>query len=107
MNLLKTIYSSSSIIVIKVCYLKSCVTGRLYLMPCRIVSEYSSTIRCTFAINSVIVVAISCNLSARYLKSNESSGGISGCNGPILLKIHSCPCSQTSTKHINMLGLGQ
>jgi len=43
-----------------------------------IVSEYSSAITRTLAINTVIVVAISHTLSAIYLNSNESSGFTSG-----------------------------
>jgi len=55
---------------------------------CTNVPEYSPTVTRTFAINSVIVVAISHTLSAIYLNSNELSVGTSGCNGGILLKIH-------------------
>ena len=68
-----------------------CVTSQpcdtvLYLgCLCTIVTEYSSAITRTFAINSVIVVAISHILSAIYWNSNESSGCTSGCNGGILL----------------------
>ena len=52
--------------------MESCVTGR----PCvgclsRIVPEYSSAIKRTFAINSVIVVAISQILSTIHLNSND------------------------------------
>ena len=88
-NFLKTMCCCLSIIRIKVCYLNSCVTVRLYLgWLCTVVPKYPSTITRTFAINSVIVVAISHTLSAIYCNSNESSGGTSGCNGGILFKIH-------------------
>ena len=53
----------------------------------RIFLLYSSTVTRTFAINSVIVVAISHILSAIHLNSNECSGGTSGCNGGILLEV--------------------
>jgi hypothetical protein len=53
-----------------------------------IVTEYPSTITRTFAINNVIMIAISHKLSAINWNSNESSGGTSGCSGGILLKIH-------------------
>ena len=45
---------------------------------CTIVPEYSSAITRTFAINSVIVVAISHILSSIYWNSNESSGNTRG-----------------------------
>jgi hypothetical protein len=61
-NMLKTMCGCLPIIIIKACYLNSCVTGRLYLgCLCTIVAVYSSPITRTFAINSVIVVAISHN----------------------------------------------
>jgi hypothetical protein len=63
--------------------------GVLLWLPCRIVPEYSPAITRTFAINRVIVVAISHTLSAIYCNSNESSAGTSGCIEGILLKIHS------------------
>ena len=89
LNLLQTLFGRLPVIKTKVCYLKSCVTGRLYLgCLCTIVPEYSFTITRTFAINSVIVVSISHLLSAIYFNSIESSGGTSGCNGGIFLKIH-------------------
>ena len=72
---------------------------------CTNVPEYSSVIKRTFAINSVIVVAISHILNAIYLKSNESSGSTSGCNGGILLKIHNFHWSQAYTKDANMGGI--
>jgi len=65
---------------------------------CKIVPEYSSAITRTFAINSVIVMAISHILSASYLNSNETSSGTSGSNVEILLKIHNFHWSHTSTK---------
>jgi len=103
-NLLKTVCGCLSTIKSKVCHLNSFVTGRLYF-GClyTFVPEYSSTITRTFAIKSVIVVAISHMLSAIYLNSNESSAGNSGCNGAILLKIHSFHWSHTSTKDANMV----
>ena len=58
-NLLKTMCGVLPIIRIKFGYLNSCVTGRLYLMPMYNFPEYPSTITRTFAINSVIVFAIS------------------------------------------------
>jgi hypothetical protein len=98
-NLLKTICGCLPVIIIKVCHLNSCATGRLYLgCFCRNVPEYLSAITRTFAINCVIVVAISHILSAINRNSNESSGGISCWNGGILLKIHNFHCSHTSTK---------
>jgi cytochrome b subunit of formate dehydrogenase len=97
-NLMKTMCGCLVIIIIKVCYLKGCVIGRLYLgCICRIVTEYSSAITRTFNINSVIVVAISHILSAIYWNSNESSGGNFGCNGGIFLKIHNFHCSHIHT----------
>ena len=74
---------------------------------CTIVTEYSSAITRTFAINSVIVVAISHILSAIYWNSNESSGCTSGCNGGILLKIRNFHWSHTSTKDVNMVVSGK
>ena len=66
-NLLKTMCGCLPIVIVKFCYLKSCVTGKLYLgCLCRNVPEYSSAITRTFTINSVIVVAISHILSAIY-----------------------------------------
>jgi hypothetical protein len=73
----------------------------------RNVLEYSSSITRTFAINSVIVVAISHTLSTNYVNSNESSGGTSGCNGGILLKIHNFHWSHASTKDANMVAIGK
>ena len=94
---------------IKIIYLKICVTGRLYLMPMYStnVPEYSSNITRTFAIDSLIVVAISHILSAIYLNSNECSGSTSGCNRGILLKIHNFHWSRTSTEDANMVGIGK
>ena len=78
-NLLKVTCGCLPIFIIKVCQLKSCTTGRLYLgCLCRNVPEYPSAITRTFAINSVIVVAISHILSAIYMNSDESSGGTFG-----------------------------
>ena len=74
---------------------------------CRIVLEYPSAITRTFAINSVIVVAISHTLSAIYLNSNESSGGTSGCNRGTLHKIHNFPWSHTSTKDTYIVVIGK
>jgi hypothetical protein len=76
-------------------------------LPCRIVPEYSSAITRPFAINNVIVVAISHKLNAVHLNSNESSGGTSGCNGEIFLKSHNFPWSHTSTKDANMVAIGK
>ena len=70
---------------------------------CKIVPEYSSAITRTFAITSVIVVAISHILSAIYLNSNESSVGTSGCNGGIFLKIHNFHWSHTSKEDENLV----
>jgi len=65
-----------------------CDTVLLSGCQCRTVPEYSPTITRTFAINSVIVVAISHILSAIHCNCNECSGGTSGFNGGILIKIH-------------------
>ena len=74
---------------------------------CTIVPEYLSAITRTFAVTSVIVVAISHILSANYLNSNESSGGTSGCNGGIFIKIHNFHWSHSSTKDGNMVVIGK
>jgi len=74
---------------------------------CTIVPEYSPTVIRTFAISSVIVVAISHILSAVYLNSNEYSGGTSGCNGGILLKTENFPQGHTSTKDVYMVVIGK
>jgi len=74
---------------------------------CTNVPEYSPTVTRTFAINSVIVVAISNILSAVYCNSNECSGGTSGCNGGILIEIHNVHWSHTSTKDANMVVIGK
>ena len=59
-NLLKSILWLLFRNKINVCHLNSCVNGRLYLSRfCTIVPEYSSAITRTFALNSVILVAIS------------------------------------------------
>jgi len=68
--------------------LQLCDTVLLVAAFCTIVTEYSSAITPTFAVNSVIVVAISHTLSAIYWNSNETSARASVCNGGILLKIH-------------------
>ena len=85
-NFLKTLCGCLAIIRIKVRHLNSCVTGRLCI-GClrRTITEYSPAITCTFAINSIIVVAISHILCAFYWNSDESSGGTSGCNRGMLL----------------------
>jgi len=107
-NLLKTMYGCLEIITVKVYHLNSCVTGRLYFgCLCTTVTEFPSAITRTFAVNSLTVVAISHILSALYLKSNECSGGTSGCNGGILLKIHNFHWSHTSTKDANMVVIGK
>jgi hypothetical protein len=49
------------------------------------------------------VVAISHILSAIYWNSNESSGGNSGCNGGIFLKIHNFHWGHTSTKDADLV----
>ena len=74
---------------------------------CTNVAEYSSAVTRTFAINSVIVVAISHILNAIYLNSNESFSGTSGCNGKILLIIHNFPWNHTFTKDANMVVFGK
>jgi len=74
---------------------------------CTNVPEYSPTVTRTFAINCVIVVAISHILNAIYLNSNESFGDTSGCKGRILLKIHNFPWNHTSTKDANMVVIGK
>ena len=108
MNLLKTMCGCLPIVIMKFYHLKSCVTEQLYLgCICKNVPEYSSAIARTFAINTVIVVAISHILSAIDLNSNESSGCTSGCNGGILLKIRTFHWSQNSTKDANMVGIGK
>jgi hypothetical protein len=107
-NLLKTTYGCLPVIIIKVCYLNSCATGRLYLgCLCGNVPEYPSAITRTFAINCVIVVAVSHTLSAIYWNNNENSGGISCWNWGILLKIHNFHWSHTSTKDTNMVAIGK
>jgi len=78
----------------------------LYLYN-RIVPEYSSVITRKFAINSLIVVAISHILSAINLNSSESSADTSDCNGGIFLKIHNFHWSTPSTKDANMLAIGK
>jgi len=66
-NLPKTMCGCLSMIRVKVCYWNSFATGRLYLgCLCANVPEYSSAITSTFAVNRVIVVAISHTLSAIY-----------------------------------------
>ena len=65
-----------------------CDTVLLVASFCTIVTQYSSAITRTFAVNSVIVVAINHTLSAIYWNSNESPAGASGCNEGILHKIH-------------------
>jgi len=75
-----------------------CDTVLLSDCLCRNVPEYSPAVTRTFAINSVIVVAISHILSAFYCNSNKCSGGNPGCIGGILLKIHYFHWSHTSTK---------
>jgi len=76
-------------------------------MPFKIVTEYPSAITRAFAINSVIVVAICDILRANYWESNESSGGTSGCNGGIFIKIHNFQWSHTSKKDANMVENGK
>ena len=98
-NLLETLCGCWPIIRIKICQLQSCVTGRLYVgYISKIIPEYSSAIKRTFAINNVIAVEISHKFSAIHLNSNESSGGPSGCNGGIFLKIHNFHWSHTLHK---------
>ena len=74
---------------------------------CATVPEYSTAITRTFAINSVIVVAISHTLSASYLNSNECSGSTSGWSGGILHKIRTFHWSHTSTKNANVVGISK
>jgi hypothetical protein len=106
--LLKTMCGYLPIITVKFSDYKSCVTLWLYLgCLCTIDPEYPSAITRTFALNSVIVVAISQTLSAIYLNSNEFSSSNSGCNGGILLKIHNFHWSHTSTNDVNMVGIGK
>ena len=89
-----------------VCHLNSCVNGRLYLSRlCTIVPEFSSAITRTFALNSVILVAISHKISAIDLNSNKTSGDISGCKGGIYLKIHNIHWSHTLHKNANMVAI--
>jgi len=85
---------------------KPCDTGMMVAAFVHTVPEHSSTITCTSAINNVIVVAISHILSAIYWNNNESSGGISGCNGGILLKIHNFHWNHTLTD-ANMVAIGK
>jgi cytochrome b subunit of formate dehydrogenase len=85
-NLLKKMCGPLAIISTKVCNLKGCVIGRLYLGCIWImVTEYSSAITHKFDIIIVILFVISHIISAIYSNSNESSGGISGCNEGIFL----------------------
>jgi hypothetical protein len=53
------------------------------------------------------VVAISHILSANFWNSNESSGGTSGCNGGVFLKIHNFLWSDTSIKYANVVVIGK
>jgi hypothetical protein len=92
-HMLKKMCYCLPIFRIKICYLNSCVTGRLYLYNCSWIF-----ITRTFAVNSVIVVAISHILSVIYWNSNEYSGGTSGCNGGLFLKIHNFHWSHTLHK---------
>jgi len=83
-----------------------CDTVQLSGCLCKNVPEYSSTVKSTFAINTVIVVAISHILNVVYLNSNECSGSTCGCNGEILIKTHNFQWSHTSTKDANMVVIG-
>ena len=104
-NFLKTICGCLAIIRIKVRHLKSCVTGRLCLGCLRTtVTEYSSAITRTFAINSVIVVPISHILSEIYRNSKYSSGYTSGCNGGMFLTIHNFHWNHTIHKRCKYSG---
>ena len=105
-NFLKTLCGCLAIIIIKARHLKSCVTGRL-CFGClrRTITEYSPVITRTFAINSVIVVAISHILIAFYWKSNESYGGTCGFNGGIFLTIHSFHWSHTIHKRCKLVAI--
>ena len=84
-----------------------CVTVMLSGCPCKNVPEYSTAVTRTFAINSVILVAIGHILNAIYLNNNASFGVTSGCNGRILLKVHNFPWNHTSTKDANMVVNGK
>jgi len=70
------------------CGVTSQMCDIVLLVRCTNVPEYSPTVKRTFAINSVIVVAITHILSAIYCKNNDCSGGTCECNGGILIKIH-------------------
>jgi hypothetical protein len=64
-NLLKTLCGCLVIIIIKVCYWKSCVTGQLYLgCICGPVTAYSSAIIRTFDIKS------KCDYNRPHIKCN-------------------------------------
>jgi len=77
-NLINNLFGCLERIKIKVSYLNSCVTGRLYFgCLCRIVPEYLSAIKRNFVINSVILVAISHILSTICCNSKEFSSGTS------------------------------
>jgi hypothetical protein len=94
----------------KVFHLNSCATVRLYFGSlCTTVPHTSTAITNSFAINSVILFAISHILSTNYSKSNESSAGTSGYNIAILifLKIHNIQWSHTSTKDEDMFTIGK
>ena len=84
-----------------------CDTVLLVAAFCRNVREYSSAITRTFAIKSVIVVAISHTLSAIYWNSNESSGGTSGCSREIIIKFIIFTRVTPSTKDANMVANGR
>ena len=74
--------------------------SKVPLLPVGYLSSISTrpAITITFAINSVIVIAICHILSAIYWNSNESSGSTSGCSGGIFHKIHNFHSSHTLHK---------